>query len=190
MWSRRCAALTGLVVSACAQLPPEREVLASFTLAGGRGELGAKGWSDYDERPLLSVGCSARPRTAPVGLEFTAQGTHSETKESTDERGVDVFDFRLGAGRDFELTSWLRLVGGLGLRAATAEVETTGTFAPKTESDASFGAYAHVGLYVHVQGTFSLGCDAQWADGGDYEIAGRERDAGMSALLIALRWDV
>jgi hypothetical protein len=60
---------------------------------------------------------------------------------------------------------------------------------PTSDNGVSLGAYVHAGLFCRVTGNFSLGVDAQAADGSDYSVADRDRDARLTMVMIALRWD-
>ncbi|MCK6447175.1 MAG: hypothetical protein L6Q99_12365 [Planctomycetes bacterium] len=167
----------------------EDGVQRSFTLAVGPAQLGSEGWADYDDRPQLELGYAAVKPDAPVGFELSLQGGRSEAHDDPRETSADFVEGRFGVRREVEFLERLQFVVGGGPRLAFTTVNLVGTYAPTSDNGASFGAYVHAGLFCRVTGNFSIGVDAQAADGSDYSVADRDRDARLTMLMVALRWD-
>lgn len=178
-----------LVLNACAALDVAEDRRQSFTLAVGPAQLGSEGWEEYDDRPQLALGYAVEAPDAPVGFELSLQGGRSEAKEDPQEKNADFVEGRFGVRREFECVERLRFVVGGGARLAFTTVNLVGTYAPTSDNGASFGAYVHAGVFCRVAGNFSIGVDAQAADGSDYSVADRDRDARLTVLMVALRWD-
>lgn len=151
--------------------------------------MGSKGWSDYGERVLVSLNMAGRKPDWPCGLEFAVKYANAESENDSFDSHVDFFDFRVGATEEWRPFTWLRFVVGAGPRIALAKMTYPGTFNEVSENDGSFGLYAHAGVFACILGGFSIGADGQWADGSDYNLNSEDRDAGITVLLISLRWD-
>lgn len=162
----------------------------SLELAAGPLDLPEESWAPLDGRVRGALTIGFREPGWPCGLEVGFQYARAESKDESVANGADFFDFRLGPALEWRPQDRLTFVVGAGARAVLARVTKPGTFLLKTEESSSIGAYAHAGAFVRVHGGFSIGLDGQWADGSDYDLLGKSRDAEALELLIALRWDL
>lgn len=179
-----------LLLGACQGLPKQDGFEQSLVVAGGAGELGTGGWSEFDDPWLFQTVFALRRENWPVGVELGLQLGGANGTHAGQERDIEMGELWVGAERTWKPSSALILQTGAGLRFAQVSLQKPGfIFADEIDSSASLGAYAHAGAYVHVTGPFALGIDARWADGSDYSLEGVSRDAQLVQVLLGLRWD-
>jgi hypothetical protein len=177
-------------LGACQSMHSEKADQA-FTVAIGEGELGSGGLAGFERPWVFSTSYTIEPHDWSCGIETGIQFGSADGPDAVVQRSVELSELWIGAARTWGKGSALRLQAGAGLRFARAEWMGPGfIFDEQIDIDYSMGLYAHVGGFVHVDGPFSIGLDARWADGEDYELEGQSRDALLTQLLLALRWDI
>jgi hypothetical protein len=174
---------------ACTSEPPAAPGWRSIELSFGPQDLPEDSWAPLDARVRGALTWSGRKPEWPCGIEFGVQYAHAESQDDSVASSADFVDFRVGAAFEWRPSEWLRIVCGAGPRLGLVSATRPGAFLEVTEDDSSVGVYAHAGAFARVVGGLSLGLDAQWADGSDYDVLGESRDAATAELLLALRWD-